>query len=170
MYADLRNEQEVIANFNKEYARIHKRGIFTKNKREKIMRTKGIAGRDVKKADFWQDVRDHIRAALIDLELFLTFARDSDIELVMTIGNLYPLIKGLLFPRQAQGEPDLRKAEIAQAFIRTGFHYLNIANTPAAITLSHKRTINEALDLANYLTQALKPEKERNYISGDLLP
>ena len=63
-----------------------------------------------------------------------------------------------------------RKAKIAYVFIDKGFHYLAYASTQASITLSHKRTINEALDLANYLVQSFKPEKERNYIVGDLLP
>jgi hypothetical protein len=171
MYGNLGTREEVIAYFRKNYAHIPKRGSFTQSKREKIMGIKGVSGRDVRNADFWQDVRDHIRAALLDIQLFLTFASDSDISLVMTIENLYPIIQGLVPTRfQARVEPDLRKAEIAHSFIQDGFHYLYYSKTPAAITLSHKRTINEALDLANYMLQTFKPEGERNYISGDLLP
>jgi len=163
--------EKLIAYFNKQFAWTRKGGIFTQSKRKKIMGTKGIAGRDSKKADFWQDVRDHVRAALLDLQLFLTFASDSDINLVMTIENLYPIIHGLIPTRGvARVQRELRKAEIAHAFIDKGFHYLYYASTPASITLSHKRTVNEALDLANYLSQSFKPEKERDYIARGLIP
>jgi hypothetical protein len=171
MDLNLCTDEELIARFRKKYARIPQCGTFTKSKREKIMGTKGVSGRDVRKADFWQDVRDHIRAALLDIQLFLTFASESDKSLVMTVENLYPIIHGLMFKRNvATVERDLRKAEIAHVFIDKGFHYLAYASTQASLTLSHKRTINEALDLANYLVQSFKPEKERNYIAGGLLP
>jgi hypothetical protein len=171
MSKNQRETQKIIAYFNKQFAWTRKGGIFTKSKRKKIMGIKGVAGRDVRKADFWQDVRDHVRAALLDLQLFLTFASDNDISLVITLENLYPIIHGLIPTRGvARVQRELRKAEIAHAFIDLGFHYLYQASTPASITLSHKRTINEALDLANYLVQSFKPEKERDYIAGGLLP
>ena len=171
MAVNQHEREKAIDYFRKQYARIPQRGTFTQRKREKIMGTKGISGRDVRKADFWQDVRDHIRAALIDIQLFLTFASDNDISRVMTLENLYPIIHGLVFTRNmAKIEQDLRKAKIAYVFIDKGFHYLAYASFQASLTLSHKRTINEALDLANYLVQSFKPEKERNYIAGGLLP
>jgi hypothetical protein len=159
--------EKLIANFRKKFA-LTKGGIFTHKKRERIMGTIRRTGRGRKEADFWQDVRDYVRAALIDLRLFLEFADENDVSLVMTGESLNPVIEKLVSSRYPV-KKDLRIADIANVLIQNGFRYLYYSEIHD-ITLSHKRTMNEALDLANYLVQSYLPSEERRYVSGSALP
>jgi hypothetical protein len=78
------------------------------------------------------------------------------------VDDLAELVFALLRdPLFAKADPDVNRAEIAKLFIETGFNYLS--KKSYNVTLSHERTIKEAIDLANYLAESFKDEDERRY-------
>ena len=89
----------------------------------------------------------------------MEFAGDENINQVINSRNLHPLIFKLF---SFYHGPDVTKAEIAKLLIQESFNYLYRMNT-SGIILSHQRTIDEAVDLSNYLVESLKPEEERKY-------
>ena len=162
VYDDDKKENR-IANFRKKFA-FTKGGIFTNKKREKIMGTIRRTGRNRKESDFWQDVRNYVKGALLDLQLFLEFADEKDIKLVMTGERLQPLIQQIASAKYPF-DTDFRKADIANILIQNGFRHFYYSKNKD-ITLSHKRTINEALDLSRYLVSTFVSPEHRQYVSG----
>lgn len=168
MFASEDERQKKIANFSKMYSKT-RGGIFNKKTRERLMGIQRKTGRGRKETDFWYDIREYLKSALIDIQLFLEFADEKNINLVMTGERLQPLIQKLAsseYPFKA----DLRRADIANLLIQNGFRYLYYSKR-SEITLSHKRTINEAVDLSNFLVWSFVPIEQRQYVSGmDILP
>jgi len=121
-------------------------GAFTPITRRRLLRMKGLSGRDRTKNDFWNDVRKRVRNAQTDFQLFVLTADKNQVDQSMTHETLSPMVRTLLDSRNW----DLNRAEIARLFIDAGFSYLK-ATSIMDITLAHDRTITEALDLANYL-------------------
>lgn len=68
----------------------------------------------------------------------------------------------LRYPVFAEAEPDMNRAEIAREFIERGFEYLS-EKAPDLMTISHQQAKDAAVDLANFLTESLKPKAERRY-------
>ena len=149
-----REREKKIAKFLDNYSTA-RGGIFKTKARERIMGIRRKSGRGRSETDFWYDMREYVKSALIDLELFLEFAGEKNVSMVMTGERLEPLIKKLASTKLPV-QVNLRIADIANLFIQTGFRYLHTAKMHD-ITLSHERTINEALDLANYLVQSFLP-------------
>ena len=138
-------------------------GIFRNTTREKIITKEGISGRDIKRDQFWYKQRENVKTALIDLQLFIEEAGHNNVNQVVKDETLKPIVAAILkspYPH----DPDLKKAEIARLFILAGFNYLALVNRDN-VTLSHKRTIDEAIDLSDYLVESLKPKSERRYPS-----
>lgn len=143
-------------------------GIFGTRTRNRILTNKGISGKGRPKNQFWYRHRESVRMALIDLQLFIEAAGDSNVNQVVTKEALEPLVRTLLwdtvYPQSTQVHPEssqdlkMKRAEIADLFIRCGFDYLRLVNTD--MTLSHRRTIDEAVDLSNYLLRNLPVSKE----------
>lgn len=154
MDATERFKQEQIDKFRGLY-KGKQGGIFTHKTREKILTGKGISGRGVKKNQFWYHQRENAKSALIDLQLFIELSEKSDVDQVMTKESLEPIIGSLLLGLAVFNEPpDKNRAEIADMLIRQGFSYLE-QKAGNHITKSHDRTIMEALDLSNYLLNAI---------------
>ena len=155
---------ERIAKYS-EYLNKGITGGFTTKTRNRILGiTEGLSGRDRTKNDFWQDARDHIRMGLIDLEIFIRYAPADQVKQVVTKESLDPIFTPLLWHPVAEGaKPDLRNARIAQLLIQRSFDYLS-AMKPDQVTASHSRTMEEAIDLSNFLSESFKPESERHYI------
>jgi hypothetical protein len=130
-------------------------GIFTSSARNALL-TKGE-----KSSDFWYDRRNNIENALIDMRLFIETAGDKNVNAVINEEKLRPVVETLLwYPVVEHSAPDLNKAEVARLCIRAGFNYLKEMKK---IPLSSERTIEEAVDLSDYLVELFKPETERRY-------
>jgi len=141
-------------------------GIFTTKTRRRLVGTLDMRGRGGRyglekksnqpKNDFWYERRKQVKNALKDLELFIQLAGKDQIDQVVTKETLQPMIDALLFGlaiRHVQ-TPDRNRGEIADMLIQLGFQYLK--NTMSEdITLSHQRTIKEAVDLSNYLVSKI---------------
>lgn len=133
----------------------------TKKTREKILLKEGISGRGQSVNTFWYRQRESVKTALIDIQLFIEEAGENNLEEIINAESLKPLVDALLkFPYSTQ--PEVRKAEIARLFILAGFSYLSLSHYNN-LTVSHQNTIGEATDLADYLTEQLKPKDERRY-------
>ena len=121
-------------------------GVFTTRTRKRLLHMQGLAGRDRTKNDFWNDVRNRVRNAQTDLQLFILTADRDQVNQAITEDTLVPIVRALLDSRK----PDSNGARIARLFITAGFDYLQ-ATSMENITLAHSRTIQEATDLANFL-------------------
>jgi len=149
----------------RKFAQFAGGGIFTPKTRKMIVGLRSIAVRDKTKNDFWLDQRKRVKYALKDLEIFIELAGEDNLNQVVTAKTLEPVIKALLSrPVWENAQPDLNRAEIARIFINIGFEYL-MKMQKKHITRSHKRTIDDARDLSNYLVQFFKLEGNLYYIS-----
>jgi hypothetical protein len=124
-------------------------GIFTPNTRKRLTGFIPISGRNRTKNQFWYDVRERVKRALIDLQLFLLNASKDNREQVINEETIRPILDALVNPTQ---DEDLNpiKAEIAYMMVFTGFNYLKDIVYEDMMSLSHERTIEEAIDLADY--------------------
>lgn len=163
-------------------------GLFTKTKRLTLL---GKPGRkpegelSIQSRDFWYDVRQSVKAGLYDLQLFIETAPERELATVLTAEALKPSIQSLLwnpmlglppdptrrflkilkgnYPIMPRLPRDPNRASIAQLLIELGFAFLSFA-MPERITLSHQRTILEAVDLAKFVAESAKPNlKRRDY-------
>lgn len=139
-------------------------GIFTAKTRKKLLGILPRAEPGKSRNDFWCDRRKQVEQALIDLQLFIEAAEDDQVnQVVVTQETLAPVVETLLhYPVVYRAEPDLKRAEISQLFIEMGFIYLSDM-MPGMMSLSHKQTKDAAIDLANFLVESFRPEKERRY-------
>jgi hypothetical protein len=105
----------------------------------------------------------------MDLELFIETADKNQLDQVLTRESLEPVIASLFqgFIAYSETEPDRNRADIADMLILLGFRYLK-EKTKSGITLSHERTISEAVDLSDYLIHTIKGERYYTPSSGML--
>jgi hypothetical protein len=89
-------------------------------------------------------------------------AEEKNINQVIKKETMEPIVNALFSFRLSNStkmlervNPDPIMAEVAQLFVETGFNYLKSFQREE-ITLSHQRTIEEAIDLANYLQRQRK--------------
>ena len=150
-----------------EYKRFAERsgekGIFTRKTRRRLVGASGLSGRDRTMSDFWYDQRNRVRAALIDLEIFLMVAGPSNVDQVFTFENVKPVISTLLWNRGP--EPNAAVALIAQYLIESGFTYLR-RHKSNLVTEIHEQIINHSLDISRLLASNFAPEKERLWYSS----
>jgi hypothetical protein len=146
------NRKLLIDNFRRLYLGTQG-GIFTQRTRERIMTNEGLSGRGITRNQFWYRQRENVKTALIDLQLFTEFSDKTNIDQVLTKDSLEPIITSLLRV-PAEVEPDPNLAEIAEMLIHWAFEYLQ-EKSVQNITLSHRRTIEEAEDLSRYLRRTI---------------
>ena len=139
----------------------HQGGIFGRKTREKIITKEGISESSPARNTFWYRQRENVKTALLDLYLFLEEAGDDNLKQVITEETLNPIIQSI-FKRHPLDGTDPRKAEIARSLILAGFYYLRNTHV-GKLTVSHQNTIHEAVDLADFLAESLKPRGERQY-------
>ena len=143
-------------------------GIFSGKTRKKLVGEKRIWGgkEGNKKTDvntFWYRTRNQVKTALNDLEFFVEFAGENNVNQAVTAETLEPVVSSLLrTPISDAHPPDLNRAEIAKLFVNVGLEYLR-EKKPRHITSSHQETMDQAIDLVNYLVEMFKPEEERTY-------
>jgi len=137
-------------------------GFFRTSKRKQLLGLKGKTGRDRTKADFRYKVRETVKTALIDLQLFIQTAGDKDVDMVLNREALEPVIRALLFPTSVQEPPKqgYEQAKIAQLLVEVGFEYLR-KSTVMVSTSSQERKIDNCIRLSKQLTLLLLPENER---------
>jgi hypothetical protein len=167
MTQDQRRKGDLIDSFRQQYKGTQG-GIFSQVTREKILTGEGISGKGRPKNQFWYHQRENVKTALLDLCLFVEFAGDDNVDKVVTKEALKRLVGALLrdtvFPYSTQlhhkspYDLKIKRAEIADLFIRSGFDYFEFVGSD--MTLSHKRTMDEAIDLSNYLLRKLSEHKE----------
>lgn len=159
-------KQYLLAKFKPFIARAGG-GIFTRITRERLLGIRVESGRDRTKNDFWYDVRNKVKNALVDLELFIQTASKSQVVRVITKETFEPVVEALLRDTFYQNpKPDANKAEIACMLIQQSFDYLK-ANAGKSITLSHERSINEAIDLSRYLCQTIEEINQSKSIDSE---
>ena len=140
-------------------------GIFTKKTRKRLLGEARAYGGDKDRtiATFWSRTAKYVRNALIDLELFIETGQDNKVREEITAESLEPIVNQLLLsPVVNHEEPDEVLAEIASLFISSGFGYLR-GRTTRHLSLTEKRSIDEAVDLSEHLAQYFKPEAERRF-------
>ena len=123
-------------------------GIFTKKGRKRLLGEARPYGGGKTESNFWNRIKNYVRNALVDLELFIETAGKERVDEVLTVESLSPIIQALLW---AGVFNDKNRAEIAQLFIQEGFLYLE---SSLFVNLSeiHKRSISEAIDLSRILS------------------
>jgi hypothetical protein len=138
--------------------------IFTHKTRCRLLGATNLPGRKSPQSinDFRYDVRTKVKTALIDLLLFVEVAGKNNVNQVITRESLKHIFDVLLWYPIGEDEPDLIRAEIAQLLIKRGFEYIREMKKEN-IPLTAHRTIEEAIDLSNYLVELFKPESERSY-------
>lgn len=97
--------------------------------------------------------RARVKRALLDLELFIICAEQANREQVINDETTKPILQALLDSSQ-DTEFNKIKAEIAYNMVYLGFSYLRDIEYED-LTLSHERTIEEAIDLADYLSRII---------------
>lgn len=136
-------------------------GLFTRSTRMKLLGKKRIwdgKGDEATRNTFWYRTRNQVKTALKDLQLFIESADKSNVNQVVTAEALKPIVDALLYHPILDEEVPIRKrAEIAELFIKAGFEYLRV-KSGNHLTLSHDRTIKEALDLSSYLVRGFREE------------
>ncbi len=147
-----RNTQFLIAKYGR-YTTKSRGGIFTPKTRKKIIAQAGTTRVGRSKNDFWFDRREDVKMGLLDLQLFLESANEGQIKRVINYDTIEPLIKLLLRQpiRDVQAnKQDLVKTRIAGLFVELGLEYIR-GMMGDKVTLSHTRTIDEAIDFEQFL-------------------
>jgi len=148
-----------------------KGGIFTTVMRGNLLGVpvKGRKIRD-KDYDFRYDVRNQLKNALVDLELFLETANEKDVNEVFTAQALEPIVRTLLLIPTfgMEKKPDRKRADIAKLFIHAGLRYLEFMQGERAGEL-YKRGIEDAYRLSIYLTELFEPSDKQYNTPVELL-
>ena len=126
-------------------------GIFRSDTRLKLVKEyKTIAQEG--SADYWLDRRGSVIRGLKDLELFLWVADEKNINMSIKNDNFLPFLEALFeLPIIDLVEPNTEKAKIACSMVVSGFKYLQSLKRQH-LTDSHRRTLQDAYDLAEYLS------------------
>ena len=70
-----------------------KGGIFTHPTRKKLLLSVDKEKRD---KDFWSDIREYVKNTIVDLELFLNVADESQVQQVITANKMKDLFESML--------------------------------------------------------------------------
>lgn len=133
-------------------------GIFVKGTRKRLLGlSPGRPGWDESSADFRYDVRRYVKQALIDLELFIEVADENDVNNVLNIESLKPIVEVLFWhPIVDRDGPNLERAKIAQQFIQSGFDYLTMK--PLEISTIYRDIVVKAIELSHLLVKTFVVE------------
>jgi len=132
-------------------------GLFNAKTRYRLLGVHDPSGRERKEKFFWSDVRNYVRGALIDLQLFIEIAGDNNVRQTLNEQKLKDMVETLLWhPVPRHDPPDLNRAEIARLFVDVGLNYLEyIASLLKLDSLSHKNTIGVTKNLSNLVVENL---------------
>ena len=140
-------------------------GFFRTKKRKQMLGLMGKSGGRTGEntmVHFWQEARELVETALIDLNLFIRTADDKDVYRVVNKETFQPIVEALLFPNSIQEipKPDPERAKIALVLIIKSLEYLR-TSTARFTTSSQERMIKDAVDISKQLTALLLPDNER---------
>jgi hypothetical protein len=131
-------------------------GIFSKKKRQQLLGlVSKTGGKNGTLYNFWYDVREQVKTALIDLQLFIETANEKDVNAVINKDAL----KNLVYTVLNQPKEDIAKVKIAQMFAEYGLGYLG--QKSKNITQAQIDSIYATIDMTKQLTIMELPEGER---------
>jgi hypothetical protein len=133
-------------------------GVFRPKKRKQLLGIYGKAGRDRTNYNFWYDVREMVKTALIDLQLFMETANQKDVDAVINQESLNGFVN-TLFDHSAQG---FERAIVAQMFVECGLQYLR--SKSKFITKNQNQILDDSIETSKQLTLFLIPENQRNKV------
>lgn len=147
--------------------------MFTWIEHEKTLNEPGRPPEAAKKRQRRFVIRNIARKEIADLTKLAKRLPQDQLDQIFNKDNLEGLVMELLWspvlkrpdsknpegPGVRVREPDLETAMIAQLLIEYGFSYL-IMMKPTMVTLSHRRTIDEAIDLSKFLLESFKPNSK----------
>jgi len=136
------------------HAKSQASGLFTNKVRKQLLTQPHSRGHS--KSMFWYRIRNQVRSALVDLEMFTALANRHNVDQVMTTETVGPIVKTLLY--HTFPDPDRSRALIAELFIAEGFAYLR-RNCDVG-TSANEQAIDIALNVANYLATHLRENTE----------
>ena len=138
-------------------------GIFTSKARKRLLGlSPGRPGWSESSADFRHDMREYVKQALIDLELFIETADEKDINRVINVETIEPVINSYFtLDFGPHAERSIFKAELARKMVYDGFYYLRVTqygNVPDY----ESKIIDEALDVSKNLAERMTLTIMRN--------
>jgi hypothetical protein len=144
-------------------AKTGREGLFTTSTRNRLLGNQGRSGRGRTEKIFWYHVRNQVKGALIDLQLFIEVAGDNNVKQALNEEKLKPVVETLLWhPVVHHDPPDLNRAEIARLFVDVGLNYLlYVASLLKLDSLSHKNTVEEAKDLSYLIVENLRTRTDQ---------
>ena len=159
------NRRKILARYRGRGGKARK-GLFTPTTRKRLLGEIPEGKEELKsKPDLRYHVREQVKTALIDLELFFTMCDSFSENEVVTPENIEPLVTSILLQAIRDGDgPDLKKAEISKLFIKAGFSYL-IQMKKKFVNRATKKNIDDALDTTNYLVELFRAPDENRYVS-----
>lgn len=143
---------------HQNYAR--KGGFFVTKRRKQLLGIFGKTARDRKKYNFWYDVRETVKTALVDLQLFIETANDADVNIVLNRETFGEIISALL---PYHSEENGLRAKLAQMLAESGLEYLR--HQSKYVTKSQWQIFDDAIEASKQLTILLLPEKEKGSFS-----
>lgn len=139
-----------------------RKGLFTPTKRKRLLGEIPKGKREIKyKSQFRYEVREQVKTALIDFQLFIGMGDKDSVNDVITPEIIKPLVDVLLFSRiKETAEPNVNTVKIAQMFIHQGFQYLQRISKDNIGRL-HEGAIGNALEICDILANLHLPFGER---------
>lgn len=130
---------------------------------QKPLSRPGRRAEAAKRRQRYFSIRNVARKEIADLTNLARTLPDDQLNQIFNVDTLKPIVNELLwgpvyvppYPKRAQLY--LERAKIAELFIKWGFDYLSTMKGNM-VTLSNKRTIDEANDLARFLLETFKSE------------
>ena len=140
-----------------------KGGIFRKSARKKMLGLSRLPAKGQPRNSWWYKKRLYVDSALVDLAIFLQAAGPSNVDHVVSLESLKPIIDAIFWSDITEPNADIvdsEKAIIAQYMIDVGFSYLERIN-PHYIGKLAYRVIDDAKEVSRYLTAISLPDEER---------
>ena len=159
------NRRKILARYKGRGSKARK-GLFTPTTRKRLFGEIPEGKKELKsKGDSRYNLREQVKTALIDLELFFTMCDTFSKNEILAPENIEPLVNSILLQSILDGDkPDLKKAEISKLFITAGFSYLTQMKKKF-VTRATKKNIDDALDTTNFLVELFRSPDENRYVS-----
>ena len=153
--------ERILARFRERGGKARK-GLFTPTTRKRLLGEVPEGKIPLKDKATWRyKNREHVKTALIDLQLFIEMGDEYSVSDTVTQESMKPIVEALLLrPLQENAKPDLKRAEIAKLFIHAGFEYLQQVKKEPAGGL-YERAISDGLEICDALVDLFRPPSER---------
>ena len=137
-------------------------GIFDKRARKRLLGEArpygGKEGSQVRsKANFWNRITSYISGALIDLELFIVFSPSEQVNEVINLETIEPIVKSYFLLNEF-AEINNQKIRLAEYFVWSGFEYLRRLSNASR---RDNELIDDAIVVSGELADKLELELRR---------